>query len=182
MAVSAWFCPLVSDEVIDWFWWDWLNVLLAFLCFLKRWRNIKQTEISLIREKCLKTQITSGSNIISKYWSGSEKLQLQKRLRVSGADLQSLEEIDDDKVLCWSVWHVLSANQSKSLSSVVNCCINETDWLIVLIVAALIHFVQRWFIESEVRIWISSQSTHTMTLLLAVKHKLNVFKGNNKTI
>lgn len=131
----------------------------------------KQTEISLIREKCLKTQITSGSNIISKYWSGSEKLQLQKRLRVSGADLQSLEEIDDDKVLCWSVWHILSANQSKSLSSVVNCCINETDWLIVLIVAALIHFVQRWFIESEVRIWISSQSTHTMTLLLAVKQQ-----------
>lgn len=131
----------------------------------------KQTEISLIREKCLKTQITSGSNIISKYWSGSEKLQLQKRLRVSGADLQSLEEIDNNKVLCWSVWHVLSANQSKSLSSVVNCCINETDWLIVLIVAALIHFVQRWFIESEVRIWISSQSTHTMTLLLAVKQQ-----------
>lgn len=171
MAVSAWFCPLLSDEVIHWFWWDWLNVLLAFLCFLKRWRNIKQTEISLIREKCLKTQITSRSNIISKYWSGSEKLQLQKRLRVSGADLQSLEEIDDDKVLCWSVWHVLSANQSKSLSSVVNCCINETDWLIVLIVAALIHFVQRWFIESEVRIWISSQSTHMMTLLLAVKQQ-----------
>lgn len=131
----------------------------------------KQTEISLIREKCLKTQITSGSNIISKYWSGSEKLQLQKRLRVSGADLQSLEEINNNKVLCWSVWHVLSANQSKSLSSVVNCCINETDWLIVLIVAALIHFVQRWFIESEVRIWISSQSTHTMTLLLAVKQQ-----------
>lgn len=131
----------------------------------------KQTEISLIREKCLKTQITSGSNIISKYWSGSEKLQLQKRLRVSGADLQSLEEIDNNKVLCWSVWHILSANQSKSLSSVVNCCINETDWLIVLIVAALIHFVQRWFIESEVRIWISSQSTHTMTLLLAVKQQ-----------
>lgn len=98
----------------------------------------------------------------------SEKSQLQKLIcRVWKKSIMIKFCVDPSEMFCQLI------NQRVCL--LLFCCVNETDWLIVLIVAALINlvkiFVQRWFIESEVRIWFSSRSTHTMTLLLAVKQQ-----------